>query len=85
MEFTEKDIIYNSKGVREFKMKIQDEYILKEGDVIYVSKSGDTFDGLAQKYYGDSTKFRMLIEVNNLQKLASLNIPTDTQLIIPAI
>jgi nucleoid-associated protein YgaU len=46
------------------------KFPLRETDIYYVTQQGDRLDLLAQRYYGNVTKWFIISEANNLEVLS---------------
>lgn len=73
--------LYNRDGLMTFKTRLRENFFL-EGATIHEFTEGETLGGLADKYYGDSQLWWVILEVNSQYRLG-IDIPYGSELIIP--
>ena len=73
--------LYNDGERNIFKIRKREDFSL-DGTTVHVFIEGDTLDGLAYKYYGDSQLWWVILEANNKYR-SELDIGYGEELVIP--
>jgi len=82
MRYKDAIITKDKDGKRYYKSGVLRGIPLKDTDIFIVPVDGDRLDGLAQRYYGNSSLWWIIAQANGLGK-GSLAIPAGKQLRIP--
>lgn len=74
--------VYNRDGLTVFKNRVREEFTYEES-FMHIFIEGDTLDGLALMYYGDSQLWWVILDANPRYR-TPLDIPYGEDLIIPS-
>lgn len=75
------DVITSSKKVKEGTNLVIQAPVIR---AFYTTKKGDTLQSLAEKYYGTSSKWKMIYNMNKNKATASGTVKAGKELLIPA-
>ena len=82
----------DKNGIRYYRATILTAIPLKDSDQFVYPKSGDRFDTMAQKYYGDSNLWWIIAKANNisggqigLDPEKKIRIPIDIQSVLDSV
>jgi len=84
MRYTNSKIKKDKDGKRYYKPTIVPNIPIKDSDIFVFPISGDRFDTMAQRYYGDSNLWWIIAKANDLSK-GQISPSTENKLRIPTV